>query len=52
MITKYIIEDWAGNRIAPNETFKTFDDAWEYIAINLAPNDDDMQEYSVEGVES
>lgn len=28
---KYVIFDWAGNRLSKHGTFKSFDDAWEYI---------------------
>jgi len=31
MKTKYIIEDWAGNRLFINKVFKSYDDAWSYI---------------------
>ena len=31
----WIIEDWAGNRMFPDKTFDSFDDAWEYIYENV-----------------
>ena len=31
----FIIEDWAGNRMFPNKTFKTFGDGWEFIYNNV-----------------
>ena len=31
----FIIEDWAGNRMFPNKTFKTFEDGWEFIYNNV-----------------
>ncbi len=27
----FIIQDWAGNECFQGSTFKTFEDAWEYI---------------------
>lgn len=48
---KYIIEDWAGNRIG-EESFKTFEDGWEFILGELTDKlgltEDDYQEYFVE----
>lgn len=32
---KYIIRDWAGNRIFKNMEFDTFEDAWQYIYENV-----------------
>lgn len=37
----YIIKDWAGNRLFPTETFKTFDDGWHYIYEHV----DDEEEH-------
>ena len=31
----WIIEDWAGNRMFPDKTFDSFDDAWDYIYENV-----------------
>lgn len=31
----WIIEDWAGNRMFPDMTFDSFDDAWDYIYENV-----------------
>ena len=35
MAKKFIIQDWAGNRMFPNETFNTFDDGWEFVDSNV-----------------
>ena len=35
MAKKFIIQDWAGNRMFPTETFETFEDGWEYIYENV-----------------
>ena len=31
----WIIEDWAGNRMFPDMSFNSFDDAWDYIYENV-----------------
>lgn len=31
----YIIQDWAGNRMFPNNTFDTFEDCWDFIYENI-----------------
>ena len=48
MAKKFIIQDWAGNRMFPNETFNTFEDGWEFVYENVdnskydeTENDDD-----------
>lgn len=43
---KFIIRDWANNICFNNKTFKTFDDAWEYI-YSVVDCEDDYQEYFV-----
>lgn len=52
----FIIQDWAGNHLFRNKTFKTFEDGWEFIyenvdnsAYDLSGNDNDneYQEYFV-----
>lgn len=42
----WIIQDWAGNSIAPFFKFKTFEDAWEYIRETW-PNEEDWEDYYV-----
>ena len=48
---KYIIEDWAGNRIMPSKDFVSFEEGWDYIlgelTNRLALTDEDYQEYYV-----
>ena len=52
----FIIEDWAGNHLFKDKTFKSFEDGWEFIYENvdnseyektLNDNDDNYQEYFV-----
>lgn len=31
IMKKYIIEDWAGNRLFPNKSFETYEDGWAFI---------------------
>ena len=31
----FIIQDWAGNRMFPDDAFETFEDAWEFIYENV-----------------
>jgi hypothetical protein len=51
-MSTYLILDWAGNRIEPSKTFKTFEDAWDYILGDLTESlglvEEDYQEYYVE----
>ncbi len=28
---KFIIEDWAGNRMFPDKSFDTFEDGWAFV---------------------
>lgn len=53
---KFIIVDWAGNRISPDKSFESFDDAWDYIlgdmTDRLGLTEEDYQEYFVAEVES
>jgi hypothetical protein len=53
---KFIIEDWAGNHLFKNKSFKTFEDGWEFIYKNVDnskydksgnENDNEFQEYYV-----
>ena len=32
---KFIIQDWAGNRMFPSESFPTFEDGWEFVDANV-----------------
>jgi hypothetical protein len=43
---KFVIEDWAGNRLSAHGEFPSFEDAWEYIREHW-PNEDDWQELYV-----
>ncbi len=53
MNENYTIQDWAGNLIEPDKSFKTFDDAWDFIRKELTNRlnlqDEDYQEYVVLG---
>ena len=31
----FIIQDWAGNRMFPNVTFKTYEEGWEFVYENV-----------------
>ncbi len=44
--SRWMIEDWAGNRVYPDRTFDTYEDAWEFIR-EQHPNEDDWQEFEV-----
>lgn len=53
---KFIIQDWAGNHLFKNKTFKTFDDGWEFLYKNIDnsifdktenENDNILQDYFV-----
>ena len=46
-MTKYIIVDWAGNRIRPDKTFTSFDNAWDWIRETY-PDEDDWQDLYVD----
>jgi len=35
MSKRFIIQDWAGNRMFPNETFDSFDSGWCFIYENV-----------------
>jgi hypothetical protein len=46
---KFIIIDWAGNVCFNGRTFKTWDDAEEYLCIKLDHDyETDRQEYYIE----
>ena len=34
-MTKFIIQDWAGNTMFNGKEFDTFEDGWEYILENI-----------------
>jgi len=40
---KWIIEDWAGNRMFSNEEFETYEEGWEFIYENI------QEEYEGDG---
>ena len=42
---KYIIEDWAGNRISPNKVFDSFEDGWEWIMENIEEEEEEDGTY-------
>jgi hypothetical protein len=48
-MSKFIIQDWAGNRIEPGLDFESFEDAWEHILGDLTNRlnltEEDYQEY-------
>jgi hypothetical protein len=43
---KFIIKDWAGNRIFPALTFSTYEEASDFLLYQF-PNDEDLQEYYI-----
>ena len=45
---KFIVKDWTGREMDFG-TFRTFDDAWDYLYKKFK-DDDDLQEYFVEQV--
>lgn len=49
MKNKFIIKDWTGNIMFNGKTFKTFDDAWDYL-FSRFDNDEDLEEFFVEKV--
>ena len=42
---KYIIEDWAGNRLFPTQEFETFEDGWDFIYDNIHEDSEDDGTY-------
>lgn len=42
----YIIEDWAGNHLFKDKTFKSFEDGWEFL-YELCLEDEDYEDYYV-----
>jgi hypothetical protein len=48
---RFIIQDWAGNVLTAHGSFKTFEDAWDYIlgdmTDKLGLTEDDYSEYYV-----
>ena len=43
-MTRFIIQDWAGNELTDFGTFKSFDDAWEFL-LSKFDNDEDLGEF-------
>tara|TARA_R100000687_G_C6294088_1_gene92787 strand:+ start:283 stop:477 length:195 start_codon:yes stop_codon:yes gene_type:complete len=39
---RWIIQDWAGNRVCPNEDFASFEDGWEFVFTKF--NEEDYEE--------
>lgn len=39
----YIIKDWAGNHLFPEETFDSFEEGWDFIHENV------IEEYEDDG---
>ena len=35
----WIVQDWAGNRMFPKKTFKSFDDTWHFLQTEFTCND-------------
>lgn len=49
-MSKFIIQDWAGNRLFPNKEFNSFDEGWAFIDANVeeeTENDDTFDDYFV-----
>jgi hypothetical protein len=42
---KYIIQDWAGNRMFPNNEFDSFEDGWAFIHENIHEETEDDGTY-------
>jgi formylmethanofuran dehydrogenase subunit C len=48
MKIKYVIYDWAGNEMFNGKSFKTFEDAWDYLYEVFPDEEDDFYgEYQV-----
>ncbi len=47
---KWIIKDWAGNKLYKEREFDTFDDAWDLIRADH-PDEEEHQEFYVVPVE-
>lgn len=45
-MSKYIIEDWAGNHLFKDKVFDSFEDGWDFI-MEQFPDEDDLQDYYV-----
>jgi len=39
---RWVIHDWAGNRICPDKDFESFEDGWEYVFTKF--NEEDYEE--------
>ena len=46
-MSKFIINDWAGNVCFHGITFETFEDAWGYIYENVPDEDNAYDDYFV-----
>lgn len=49
-MTKFVIQDWAGNMLFDGKTFESFEDGWEFI-YNQFPDEEDLSDYYVLGEE-
>ena len=59
-VQKYIIEDWIGNKMFNNKTFKTIEDASDFLLIKFPviynkdgtqnDRDEDLQEYYIKPI--
>lgn len=45
-LKEFIIQDWAGNRMFPDETFASFEEGWEYVYKHV-----DNSKYDKSGLE-
>jgi len=43
----YYIKDWAGNIMFENKTFKTSEDAFDFLSQEFPEEDDYLEEYYV-----
>lgn len=52
--SKYVIFDWAGNRLSKWGSFESFEHAWDFILGDMTDalglTDEDYQEYHVEAL--
>lgn len=46
-MSKYIIVDWANNICFNGQTFKSFDDAWDFLFETFPDDDQALDDYLV-----
>jgi hypothetical protein len=51
MREKWIVEDWMGRRLFPDQAFGTFEDGWEFLRGRF-PDEGDWEEMFVVRVEA